>query len=546
MTPLAAPRSATVLGSRIRPFDVACAAAIVFFLMQILVLGYGRDQAIFAVVGRTLLEGGMPYRDAWDIKPPGIYLLYALARWLFGAGEHSIRVVEIVFILGGVVGLIILARRWWGSARLGLGAAVIWTLVYAQMDYWHTAQAESFAASLTILMLAVAPLAPSGPPCRWWWRWGLAGAIAGCLALLKPTFASAGVALVAFLWLAPTLRSSRRLSTTLVFVGAAALPCVLAIAWLAVRGALHDYLEISSAFLPRYAALSWQGLEVLATSYRVLTEWWLGYSSVIFVGVLLLLVLPPAEVHRGPYPLLAAILLLYLAGVALQAKFFAYQSSVIWPIAALFAAQGLRKLWLKIAHRGRAAQALFVLGLGLVAGMRSLSEDWVTRFVSRTRLFSADESIDVAATDRLRSFHTRDIGDRRAISTLIVRHTPPNSTLLVWGFEPIFYTWAGRQQASRFFFNIPLRAPWYRDHARALFLQDLRRKLPHAIVVMHGDPYTMVAGDGDGRDSAAALANFTAFAQLVAERYVRITTIGDFDLYLLRDNAAALPTTASP
>jgi hypothetical protein len=83
-----------------------------------------------------------------------------------------------------------------------------------------------------------------------------------------------------------------------------------------------------------------------------------------------------------------------------------------------------------------------------------------------------------------------------------------------------------------------------------LFLQELRRKLPHAIVVVHGDPFTMVAGDGDGRGSAAALANFTAFAQLVAERYVRITTIGDFDLYLLRDNPseapAAPPTTSSP
>jgi hypothetical protein len=50
---------------------------------------------------------------------------------------------------------------------------------------------------------------------------------------------------------------------------------------------------------------------------------------------------------------------------------------------------------------------------------------------------------------------------------------------------------------------------------------------------------------GDGGDSAAALADFRAFAELVAERYVRITTIGDFDLYLLRGNPTGTPATAA-
>src|SRR5690606_2033536 len=31
---------------------------------------HGRDQGIYAAVGRTILEGGVPYRDAFDFKPP--------------------------------------------------------------------------------------------------------------------------------------------------------------------------------------------------------------------------------------------------------------------------------------------------------------------------------------------------------------------------------------------------------------------------------------------------------------------------------------------
>src|ERR1043166_2581740 len=38
---------------------------------------FGRDQGVFAYAGRVILRGGWPYRDVWDLKPPGIYYTYA-------------------------------------------------------------------------------------------------------------------------------------------------------------------------------------------------------------------------------------------------------------------------------------------------------------------------------------------------------------------------------------------------------------------------------------------------------------------------------------
>lgn len=38
------------------------------------------DQALFAINARVLNDGGALYRDAWDVKQPGIYLFY----WLGG------------------------------------------------------------------------------------------------------------------------------------------------------------------------------------------------------------------------------------------------------------------------------------------------------------------------------------------------------------------------------------------------------------------------------------------------------------------------------
>src|SRR5215472_6478303 len=65
-----------------------------FLLANLLSFGYGRDQGIYAVVGHAITLGGVPYRDAWDFKPPGIHFLFALARSSLGPAPWAIRVVE--------------------------------------------------------------------------------------------------------------------------------------------------------------------------------------------------------------------------------------------------------------------------------------------------------------------------------------------------------------------------------------------------------------------------------------------------------------------
>src|SRR5438552_15089103 len=37
------------------------------------------DEGVFLYITRTIAAGGAPYRDGWDHKPPGVYLLDLLA-----------------------------------------------------------------------------------------------------------------------------------------------------------------------------------------------------------------------------------------------------------------------------------------------------------------------------------------------------------------------------------------------------------------------------------------------------------------------------------
>jgi len=69
------------------------------------VIEQGRDSGIFAYTGKVIAEGGLPYRDAWDNKPPGVYYIDALAFLLFGANRWAIWLIETIsiFLTGGVL-----------------------------------------------------------------------------------------------------------------------------------------------------------------------------------------------------------------------------------------------------------------------------------------------------------------------------------------------------------------------------------------------------------------------------------------------------------
>lgn len=59
---------------------------------------YG-DEGIFAAVARNLNFGGVLYQDAWDNKPPMIYLTYAAIFKFFGVSMFWLRLVAAIVVL---------------------------------------------------------------------------------------------------------------------------------------------------------------------------------------------------------------------------------------------------------------------------------------------------------------------------------------------------------------------------------------------------------------------------------------------------------------
>lgn len=529
----------------VRGVVAPCVIVIVVSMGLVLTFGHGRDQSIYALVARETLAGGMPYRDAFDFKPPGIFAVYALARALFGASPVGIRVLEVGAMAATTGALLHLARRELRLPLAGWVAAALACGVHAQLDFWHTAQPETFGEPLGLGALALAASAARSPSAgRRAVLLAAAGVLLGVAGLMKPPLAGGAAVVAGFAaWSlgrsrrgAPWSTRVREAAAPFAFVGAGvAAPIALCLAVFAARGALDDLHEVLFVFTPHYTRLSWEKATVSGMLYRGVVEWLTVYSSAILGGVVLAAILPwPARTR----PLLIATLalcLVHVAGVAMQGKFFPYHWGATFAPTALVAATGWVLALERAAQRHPAAGAAVVATAAVVAWLHapvpSFGQVFLHRSARRAAILLGPGGAErTAALDALASVADVDAGHNRAAAALIAERVPEGAPIFVWGFEPAIYDLAHRPLASRFIYDVPQRAAWSRDAMRAALLRDLEAQPPAAIVVEHHD--VMPAVTGDKLDSAASLEGFDGLRHRLSEGYTLAGRTGDLEVWL--------------
>ena len=86
-----------------------------------------RDEGAYGYIAQQVLSGGLPYRDAFDHKPPAVYYLYAGVFKLFGDSLQALRVFTLCFSLITLLVVFGLASYLWGGGA-GLLAAFFYAL----------------------------------------------------------------------------------------------------------------------------------------------------------------------------------------------------------------------------------------------------------------------------------------------------------------------------------------------------------------------------------------------------------------------------------
>lgn len=288
------------------------------------------DEAFYRYVGRRMTEGAIPYVDAWDRKPIGLFLIYYLADQLGGDPFVASQSLAMLFAFATAATLAMMARSLAGTGA-GMAAGAIY-LAWIALLGGRIGQSPVFY-NLPMALAAWAVM-------RAWreadgnraWRSGLTAMLLCGLALqIKPTAVFEGVALGLCLIADRYRRNSnliRLAGRAAVLAGVALIPTALAFATYVAIGHGQAWWDanIVSIFLrapvpgePPFARLTghaivlavpaaaaWWGWSRLDGNQRLVTGVWLAVATVGALAV------PPYYNHYmlplvGPLALLAGV-----------------------------------------------------------------------------------------------------------------------------------------------------------------------------------------------------------------------------------------------
>ena len=466
------------------------------------------DEAVYSVVANEIVDGGRPYVDAVERKPPLLFWTYAAVFAM--AGKYNwmaLHAVALAWTLGTMAGLYVIGKRLF-NRETGLIAA----LLYSVFQPWAAANNLAFNGELLMNLPLV-------------WAWAIAfgrgksrmrpellaaGALLCAGFLLKQPAAIAAVPLGIYLLL-PSYRASRGVTRTESIIHAA----MLAAGFFAVLGlvavVLHQQGILRDAFYWTF------------TNHSIPHVFWSAgiLYTLAFVGACLPLIIGAAMASRDDGGLWAnksaerlALLGLLVAsalGAAAGARFYPHYYIQLVPPLALLAAPHYARLWVG----------------------RTKPRRW---FLRPTVTF-AWLAITVVAFSishwRFLAWHREPSETARYFS----EHSTPGDRVFIWGRSAAeVYLHAQRRPACRYVLTFPLTGLVFGEELPGLDTRD--RIVPGAWSNLEEDfrkhPPVYIADHYSGPDAQYPVRDFPILARLLEEHYEPVARTAQGIIYRIR------------
>lgn len=231
--------------------------AVAWILFAALLLGatsllYARttlDSPASTYIGQVILEGGAPYKDAWDLRAPGVYFAYALQIALLGKSAVALRAFDLLWQIATAIALYFIGVRLSGRRSTGLLAGLLYFFTYYSQNFSAWAQPDGFLNLWMALSVLAALRAMESGQAR---DWALAGAAVGVAAVFKTPFGIFGAALFAAMCSKTRMRVSAVLRYGLAQVAGVGVPLLLCAWYFQRHGALQDLILAQFVVAPVY------------------------------------------------------------------------------------------------------------------------------------------------------------------------------------------------------------------------------------------------------------------------------------------------------
>jgi hypothetical protein len=465
-------------------------------LVRGLVDGPTLDGAVFALIGDAVAHGAMPYRDAWDHKPPGIYLLNGLAGVALPFVDAWSRawLVSWLSTIGSIVALSILLVRS-GRPWFGITAATLLALPMFAADHFVLGGGQTESVGLLLAVVGIGLVASST---RMPWL-ALGGVALGAAVLISVQFgpALAAAAVVAM------LARERRLARLIVIVAGSAVVPFLSVAWIGANGALPQMLDQVMAYNRAYVAGNQQ--------YRDTALLWAAGDALfvlpVIVAALMRIVsmrrLHPTGLEVGATVWLGVGLVFLIA----QGLFFDHYLTALGPPLVILSTPSLAAALTAARRLDHPAVATGIL-IGVLAAPAIVG-------LAITEASAPAASPSPAVAERIRAM------------------TGPDDPVFVWGNEASLYLDADRPLGSHFVYMFPLTAAGYTTPELVAGIVDAWDTRPPRLIVDATRNPGRVGGYPlePSTDPAAPDAVLDPLRRWVLEHYRIVTTVNGWDLY---------------
>jgi len=466
------------------------------------------SEAMYSVVANQIVDGGRPYIDAVERKPPLLFWTYAAVFRIAGKFNwKALHVVALVWTLCAMAGLCAIGNELFDS-NTGLIAALFYTVFQPWWTWKNLSFDGEMLMNLPIIWAWTIAFRRSASPVRP--ELFPAGALLGAAFLLKQPAAIAAVPLGIYLLL-PSYRVSRNLTLTNSIIQATMLTLgffvtlgsVAIILW--KQGILHDafYWTIADHDVPH----------VFLHKGIVNTLTFVAACLPLVIGVILAC-RDKDEIWTGKTAertALLGLLAVSAIGAAAGARFYPHYYVQLIPPLVLLAAPYYAQLWLR----------------------RMQPPNWLLR----PRVTYAWLALTVIAFSIK---HWTGLAPRRVPSETgryLFTHSVPEDRIFVWGQTPEIYLDAHRRPACRYITTFPLTGyvfggpiPGFDTRSRILpgawtiLEQDFATHPPTYIVDVHPDP----------KSAYYPVKNFPILAKLLADRYQPVAQTAEGVIYRMR------------
>lgn len=507
------------------------------------VLGYpmGRDQGMYANIGKSILQGGTPFISMWDIKPPPIYYIYALGMAVFGQTPVGIRAIDFVVVPLAMVGLYVIGNLT-QQRRVGLWGAVIFAVFYFSDQFANLTQNDSIVTLPMIWAVVCAVWTLQAAPNSQQALLGafLTGAWCGLTLWFKHYQAFfVGALIVHHLWqrwqqhtLFSKAFSKVIMLEAVVFCGGGLFIGGGLWLYFIATGMFAEMLIVSqgtSAYNAQYG--DWGAFLGQIGNY-VGFRW--AYWGVVFLlaGVWAMLVCLRVVQRQSPRNGTILLGIWFLAGLAfmlIQRLGFDTHWIPMLPPMALMAGVVLDETFSSLQRTMRHRIATIFATLILVGFVGILAYNtwrpalpYLTGAETQAHYFARFQANDLKPAQSLQ------------VVNYLRDKLPVGDSLYTWGFRPEVAFMGGWQPATRYQAQFPLVATWYPQAWQQDNVDQLWAAMPAYVLILQDDFMPWVTGQN--ADSHTILQTYTELNNWLMANYERINTVGDFIIWHRKPN----------